>query len=81
MSASKRAKVGESTTAAAPVSMEEVERPGLEQKESVKMLAQLITEDGESTGPQLELPSDVTPKQLQILVNKLLEQVRGPREI
>lgn len=70
MSLNKRAKMAEDSNAAAGGSA----LPGVDEADSVKMLAQLVTEDGDATGPQLELPHDITPKQLQLLVNKLLEQ-------
>jgi hypothetical protein len=39
---------------------------------SANVIAQLVSLDGTSTGPQLDLPSDVTPGQLGELLNGLL---------
>jgi hypothetical protein len=36
------------------------------------VIAQLVSRDGTPTGPQLDLPVDVTPKQLEELLNGLL---------
>ncbi|CAJ0876441.1 661_t:CDS:2, partial [Entrophospora sp. SA101] len=36
------------------------------------LLAQLKSVDGEITGPPLSLPVDITPEQLELLVNQLL---------
>jgi nanoRNase/pAp phosphatase (c-di-AMP/oligoRNAs hydrolase) len=41
-----------------------------------QLLAQLTNEDGESTGAPFELPANITPKQLQMLANAVLEHVR-----
>ena len=38
------------------------------------VVAQLQTVDGELTGPPLSLPENITPQQLNLLVNQLLEQ-------
>eukprot|EP00730_Choanoeca_flexa_P014756 TRINITY_DN656_c0_g1_i1.p1 TRINITY_DN656_c0_g1~~TRINITY_DN656_c0_g1_i1.p1 ORF type:complete len:499 (+),score=85.34 TRINITY_DN656_c0_g1_i1:77-1498(+) len=38
-----------------------------------QFLAQLTNEDGEATGAPFELPANVTPKQLQLLANAVLE--------
>ncbi|CAO3632863.1 unnamed protein product [Cunninghamella blakesleeana] len=40
-------------------------------QEGQKVVAQFKTEDGESTGPPLNLPADVTPEQLELLLNQL----------
>ena len=40
------------------------------------VLVQMCNEDGESTGPPLDVPLSVTAKQLQLLCNSLLENVR-----
>lgn len=45
--------------------------------EGTKLVAQFKTVDGETTGPPLNLPGDVTPDQLELLLNQLLNQVRG----
>ncbi|KAJ1527329.1 Notchless protein 1, partial [Nowakowskiella sp. JEL0078] len=37
------------------------------------VLAQFVSEDGELHGPQLNLPLDVSPTQLQLLLNNLLQ--------
>ena len=44
--------------------------------EGTKVVAQFKSADGESTGPPLNLPADVTPEQLELLLNQLLEQVK-----
>jgi len=41
-----------------------------------QLLAQLTNEDGETTGAPFELPANITPKQLQMLANAVLEHVR-----
>lgn len=43
--------------------------------EGQTIVAQFQTEDGESTGPPLNLPADVNPEQLELLLNQLLQQV------
>lgn len=43
--------------------------------EGTKIVAQLKSPDGDSTGPPLSLPGDATPEQLQLLLNQLLNQV------
>lgn len=40
-----------------------------------QLLAQLTNEDGDVTGAPFELPANVTPKQLQMLANAVLEHV------
>ena len=40
------------------------------------LVAQFLTVDGEERGPQVYLPADTTPDQLQVLLNSLLENVR-----
>lgn len=42
----------------------------------VQLIAQFRDVDGNDTGPQVYLPSDTTPQQLQGLINDLLENVR-----
>ncbi|KNC48839.1 WD40 repeat-containing protein [Thecamonas trahens ATCC 50062] len=37
------------------------------------VLAQFVSESGESTGPQLDLPEELTSEQLQLLLNELME--------
>lgn len=39
------------------------------------IVAQFQTVEGEPTGPQLDLPVDLTPEQLQLLINELLKNV------
>ena len=39
------------------------------------LVAQFLTIDGEEKGPQVYLPADTTPDQLQVLLNSLLENV------
>jgi len=39
---------------------------------AANVIAQLVAADGTPTGPQLDLPADVTPPQLQELLNTLL---------
>ncbi|KAG2223667.1 hypothetical protein INT45_007245 [Circinella minor] len=46
--------------------------------EGTKVVAQFKSADGESTGPPLNLPADVTPEQLELLLNQLLEQSDDP---
>lgn len=41
----------------------------------VQLIAQFRDVDGNDTGPQVYLPSDTTPQQLQSLINDLLENV------
>ncbi|KAK3282636.1 hypothetical protein CYMTET_9633 [Cymbomonas tetramitiformis] len=43
-----------------------------EEKVEGNVIAQLVTSDGESTGPQLDLPPDLTHEQLEALLNELL---------
>jgi len=40
------------------------------------IIAQLKSIDDEPCGPPLSLPANVTPEQLQLLVNQLLNNVR-----
>jgi hypothetical protein len=40
------------------------------------LVAQFLTIDGEIKGPQVYLPADTTPDQLQALLNSLLENAR-----
>ena len=40
------------------------------------IIAQLKSVDDEPCGPPLSLPANVTPEQLQLLVNQLLNNVR-----
>ncbi|ORZ03817.1 quinon protein alcohol dehydrogenase-like superfamily [Syncephalastrum racemosum] len=46
--------------------------------EGTKIVAQLRSPDGDSTGPPLSLPGDATPEQLQLLLNQLLNQNDDP---
>jgi ribosome assembly protein 4 len=39
-------------------------------------LIQLKTQEGEVTGPALDVPADVTPQQLELLINELLKNAR-----
>ncbi|KJE92636.1 NLE1 protein [Capsaspora owczarzaki ATCC 30864] len=41
--------------------------------ESAHVVAQFVAEDGSTTGPPLDLPLNVTPDQLRILLNSLLK--------
>lgn len=43
-----------------------------------KILAQFKDEHGKSTGPPLEMPHDITPQQLLVLLNKLLNNDADP---
>ncbi|CEP09213.1 hypothetical protein [Parasitella parasitica] len=43
-----------------------------------KVVAQFKTAEGEATGPPLNLPGDVTPEQLELLLNQLLNQGDDP---
>ena len=47
------------------------------EEESASLVAQFLTVDGELKGPQVYLPVDTTPDQLQVLLNNLLENVSG----
>jgi len=40
------------------------------------VLVQICSEDGEATGPPLDVPLSLNIKQLQLLCNSLLENVR-----
>jgi ribosome assembly protein 4 len=40
-----------------------------------QVVAQFKNSDGENVGPPLNLPSDVTPDQLHLLLNQILENV------
>jgi NLE (NUC135) domain len=42
------------------------------------VIAQLVSRDGTPAGPQLDVPADVTPKQLEELLNGLLGQNDSP---
>lgn len=46
------------------------------EEESASLVAQFLSVDGEIKGPQIYLPIDTTPDQLQVLLNNLLENVR-----
>ena len=46
-----------------------------EKKEKQMIVAQIKSPEGEILGPPLNLPSDVTPQQLQMLVDSLLKNV------
>jgi len=39
------------------------------------VLVQLRTQEGETTGPALDVPVDITPQQLELLINELLKNV------
>ena len=41
------------------------------------VIAQLVSTEGESAGPQLDLPHDITTEQLETLLNDLLKIVRS----
>ena len=43
-----------------------------------KVVAQFVDADGEETGPQVLLPLDVTPHQLEVLINEMVNNVCGP---
>ncbi|KAL0075640.1 quinon protein alcohol dehydrogenase-like superfamily [Phycomyces blakesleeanus] len=47
-------------------------------QEGQKIVAQFKSSDGDVTGPPLNLPGDVTPEQLELLLNQLLEQSEDP---
>lgn len=55
-----------------------VKAEGAHQGGGVSVLAQFFSADGQPTGPQLDLPLETTPDQLQLLLNDLLAQVRVP---
>jgi ribosome assembly protein 4 len=42
-------------------------------EESEHVIAQFVSSEGEATGPQLDLPVDTTPEQLDMLLNDLLK--------
>ena len=42
--------------------------------ETTNVIAQLVSGDGEPAGPQLELPTGVTPVQLEQVLNGLLQK-------
>ncbi|RHZ47531.1 hypothetical protein Glove_578g34 [Diversispora epigaea] len=44
----------------------------VEEENLGSIIAQLITTEGEVTGPPLSLPANVTPEQLELLINQLL---------
>ena len=41
------------------------------------VIAQLVSTEGETAGPQLDLPHDITTEQLETLLNDLLKIVRA----
>ena len=43
--------------------------------DAATVLVQLRTQEGQTTGPALDVPSDITPQQLELLVNELLKNV------
>lgn len=43
--------------------------------EGTMIVAQFKSADGDVTGPPLNLPGDVSPEQLELLLNQLLNQV------
>ena len=45
------------------------------EKEDSSVMVQLHSETGEATGPPLDVPLSITPKQLQLICNSLLENV------
>ena len=44
-------------------------------EENVSVLVQMCSEDGEITGPQMDVPLCITTNQLQLLCNSLLQNV------
>ena len=47
--------------------------------EKATIIAQFVSETGDKTGSQLNIPEDTTPAQLEILVNHLLTNVSKSR--
>jgi hypothetical protein len=45
------------------------------------IIAQFRTEDGQTTGAQLELPVNITSSQLETLINHLLKNVSDIRNL
>lgn len=70
-------------TAVEPVELTRTKRPEkkpkftpkVEPPKDVKVIAQFQNQDGETCGPPLNLPVDINPEQLALLLNKLLENV------
>ena len=53
-----------------------VPRPTREITSDQRVLAQFVNETGEPLGAPLDLPRNINPKQLELLCNKLLSNVR-----
>ena len=47
-----------------------------EQSETQTIIAQFVTNDGKTTGSQLELPVNTSSTQLEAIINHLLSNVR-----
>jgi ribosome assembly protein 4 len=54
-----------------PEKRQKIEKPIA--PEGVKIIAQFQNQDSEHTGPPLNIPVDITPEQLTLLLNNLLE--------
>jgi hypothetical protein len=49
----------------------------IEESSGPTIIAQFVTEQGEKTGSQLNIPLNTTTSQLEMLVNHLLSNVRS----